>query len=282
MELISSNKTFGGHLNKYRHASSVVACEMTFSVFLPAQADVGARLPVLYWLAGLTGNEDTFVQKAGALRVAADLGLIIVAPDTSPRGSEVPDSAPEEWACGQSAGFYVNATEKPWSDHYNMYDYVVNELPGLIDRHFPTSGRCGISGHSMGGHGALVCALRNPQKYLSISAFEPICNPARTPWGIQAFSGYLGADRQSWLSWDASELLASCQSNLSILVEFGGADEYLDEELKPCTLLGAMSNSHCELEIRVRQGYDHSHYFIASFIEDHLRYHYKKLVSSTL
>ncbi|MFJ3485085.1 S-formylglutathione hydrolase [Pseudomonas sp. NPDC090202] len=282
MELISGNKAFGGQLNKYRHASRSTACEMTFAVFLPAQAEESRRLPVVYWLAGLTGNEDTFVQKAGALRVAAELGLIIVAPDTSPRGSEVPDSPADEWAFGQGAGFYVDATEAPWADHYRMYDYVVNELPELIDRHFPTSGRCGISGHSVGGHGALVCALRNPQKYQSISAFEPVCHPAGSAWGIRAFSGYLGTDRQAWLSWDASALLAGCSSPLSILIDFGSDDEYLDTELKPGTLLDAMSGSRCDLDIRVRQGYDHSHYFIASFIEEHLRYHHQRLVSQAV
>lgn len=279
MELISSSKAFGGHVRKYKHPSRSAKCEMTFSVFLPPQAETGCRLPVLYWLAGLTGNEDTFIQKAGALRISADLGLIIVTPDTSPRGNAVPDSAPEEWKFGQSASFYVDATEQPWADHYNMHDYVVNELPEIIDRHFPTSGKRGISGHSMGGHGALVCALRNPEKYASISAFEPICNPSESPWGTKAFSGYFGADRQSWLSWDASALLARSTSELSILIEFGGADEYLDEELKPSTLLKAISTSSCDLEIRVRKGYDHSHYFVSSFIEEHLRYHHEMLVS---
>lgn len=279
MELISSSKAFGGYLRKYKHPSRSAKCEMTFSIFLPPQVETGSRLPVLYWLAGLTGNEDTFVQKAGALRLSADLGLIIVAPDTSPRGNGVPNSVPEDWEFGQSAGFYLDATEQPWVDHYNMHEYVVNELPEIIDRHFPTSGKRGISGHSMGGHGALVCALRNPEKYVSISAFEPICNPCESPWGTKAFSGYLGADRQSWLSWDASALLARSTSELSILIEFGGADEYLDEELKPNTLLKAISSSNCDLEIKVHQGYDHSHYFISSFIEKHLRYHHRALVS---
>ena len=208
LELLSSQKSFGGWHHRYRHHSATLNCAMVFAVYLPPQAQEGARLPVLYWLSGLTCTDENFMQKAGAQRLAAELGLVLVAPDTSPRGAEVPGDPDGAWDFGHGAGFYLNATEQPWATHYRMHDYVVHELPALVEASFPVSDRRGISGHSMGGHGALVCALRNPGRYRSLSAFAPIVNPLACPWGEKAFSRYLGADRDSWKAWDACALLA--------------------------------------------------------------------------
>jgi len=204
LENISCQKSFGGWHKRYRHQSKVLGCDMVFAVYLPPQAEQGAKLPVLYWLSGLTCNDENFMQKAGAQRLAAELGLIIVAPDTSPRGEQVPADPDGAWDFGLGAGFYLNATQQPWAQHYRMYDYVVTELPALVEAHFPASAQRAISGHSMGGHGALVCALRNPGRYVSVSAFAPISNPMDCPWGQKAFSRYLGEDRARWREWDAS------------------------------------------------------------------------------
>ena len=207
MQRIEHRACFGGWQDVYEHASSTLDCTMRFAIYLPPQAADGP-VPVLYWLSGLTCNEQNFITKAGAQRMAAELGLIIVAPDTSPRGADVPGDPDGAWDFGHGAGFYVNATQAPWSQHYRMHDYVVEELPALVEANFPASDRRGISGHSMGGHGALVCALRHPGRYRSVSAFAPIVNPMNCPWGEKAFSRYLGEDRAQWREWDTCELIA--------------------------------------------------------------------------
>ncbi len=273
LEMISSNKSFGGWQKRYRHASRVLDCDMQFSVYLPPQAEQGASLPVLYWLSGLTCTDENFMHKAGAQRMAAELGLAIVAPDTSPRGPEVADDAEGAWDFGLGAGFYLNATQQPWARHYQMHDYVVHELPALVEAHFPVSQRRGISGHSMGGHGALVCALRNPGHYQSVSAFAPISNPSNCPWGEKAFSGYLGDDRARWREWDACALLAEASEKLPILIDQGDRDDFLDSQLKPQLLQAQAQAQAHPLWLRLQPGYDHSYYFIASFIDDHLRHH---------
>ncbi|WKN20751.1 S-formylglutathione hydrolase [Azotobacter vinelandii] len=273
LELLSSQKSFGGRHDRYRHRSATLQCDMVFAVYLPPQAEWGGRLPVLYWLSGLTCTDENFMQKAGAHRLAAELGLVLVAPDTSPRGAGVPGDPDGAWDFGHGAGFYLNATQEPWARHYRMHDYVVHELPALIEASFPVSDRRGISGHSMGGHGALVCALRNPGRYRSLSAFAPIANPIDCPWGEKAFSRYLGADRETWKGWDACELLAGARERLPILVDQGDADGFLADQLKPEALRVAASAAGHPLTLRLQPGYDHSYYFIASFIDDHLRHH---------
>lgn len=277
LDNLSCQKSAGGWLKRYRHRSTTLSCDMVFSVYLPPQIESGKKLPVLYWLSGLSCTDENFMQKAGAHRVAAELGIIIVAPDTSPRGDEVPGDPDGGWDFGHGAGFYLNATQAPWAQHYRMHDYVVHELPALIEAGFPVSDKRGISGHSMGGHGALVCALRNPGRYQSLSAFAPICNPMTVPWGEKAFSRYLGEDRAQWREWDASQLLATAAERLPILIDQGDRDQFLSVQLKPEILqLAALAAGH-KLELRMQPGYDHSYYFIASFIEDHLRHHARAL-----
>ncbi|NMG31414.1 S-formylglutathione hydrolase [Aromatoleum evansii] len=273
LENLSCQKSFGGWLKRYRHRSRTLGCDMTFAVYLPPQAEQGGRLPVLYWLSGLTCTDENFMQKAGAQRVAAELGLVIVAPDTSPRGADVPGDPDGAWDFGLGAGFYLNATEAPWSRHYRMHDYVVEELPALVEASFPVSDARGISGHSMGGHGALVCALRNPGRYRSVSAFAPITNPMNCPWGEKAFSRYLGEERTRWREWDASVLIADAKERLPLLVDQGDRDDFLATQLKPEALEAAARAAGHPLTLRTQPGYDHSYYFIASFIEDHLRHH---------
>lgn len=246
---------------------------MVFAVYLPPQAEQGGKLPVLYWLSGLTCTDENFMQKAAAHRLAAELGIIIVAPDTSPRGADVADDPDGAWDFGQGAGFYLNATEQPYARHYQMHDYVVKELPALIEGHFPASQVRSISGHSMGGHGALVCALRNPGRYRSVSAFSPISNPIDCPWGQKAFSRYLGEDRSRWREWDASVLIAQASEKLPTLVDQGDRDDFLVNQLKPEVLVQAAKTADYPLTLRMQPGYDHSYFFIASFIEDHLRHH---------
>lgn len=273
VENISSNKSFGGSNEQYSHYSEVLACQMRFAIYLPPQASAGEKVPVLYWLSGLTCTDENFMHKAGAQRVAAQLGIAIVAPDTSPRGEGVADDPDAAYDFGLGAGFYVNATQAPWSQHYQMYDYVVKELPTLIESTFPVSERRAISGHSMGGHGALTVALKNAERYASVSAFSPICNPVNCPWGQKALGNYLGDDREAWAQYDASELMSSAVSHVPALVDQGGADDFLVEQLKPEALEGAAKLSGYPLELRMQEGYDHSYFFIASFIEDHLRFH---------
>jgi S-formylglutathione hydrolase len=273
LEIVSSNKSAGGWHKRYRHRSAVLGCDMVFAVYLPPQAEQGQELPVLYWLSGLTCTDENFMQKAGAQKMAAELGLIIVAPDTSPRGADVPDDPDKAWDFGLGAGFYLNAVQQPWARHYRMYDYVVQELPALIEANFPVSDKRGISGHSMGGHGALICALRNPGRYQSLSAFAPISNPSNCPWGEKAFSRYLGDERSRWREWDACALLAEATEKLPILVDQGDRDDFLDNQLKPEALKAAAHAAGHPLTLRMQPGYDHSYYFIASFIDDHLRHH---------
>lgn len=277
LEHLSSQKSFGGWLKRCRHRSTTLDCDMTFSVYLPPQAEATAGLPVVYWLSGLTCTDENFMQKAGAQRMAAELGLILVAPDTSPRGPGVPAASDGAWDFGLGAGFYLNATQEPWARHYRMHDYVVHELPALVEAHFPASERRGICGHSMGGHGALVCALRNPGRYLSLSAFAPIANPMACPWGEKAFTGYLGTDRAHWAEWDACALLADAGEKLPILVDQGEQDDFLGLQLKPEALQAAARAAGHPLTLRRQPGYDHSYYFIASFIDDHLRHHAQAL-----
>ena len=272
LELVASNKSFGGWHKRYRHRSASLNAEAVFAIYLPPQAQ-SQPVPVLYWLSGLTCSDENFMQKAGAQRIAAELGVAIVAPDTSPRGAEVPGDPDGAWDFGHGAGFYLNASEAPWHRHYRMYDYVVDELPALVEAHFPASALRSISGHSMGGHGALVCALRNPGRYRSVSAFAPICNPSDCPWGQKAFSRYLGNDRRKWSEWDASELVAKAGERLPLLVDQGEQDGFLAEQLKPRALEAACAAAGHPLTLRLQPGYDHSYFFIASFIDDHLRHH---------
>ena len=275
MQLISSNKLFGGWYKRYSHASTATDCTMTFSIYLPPQLDSGTRVPVLYWLSGLTCTDENFMLKAGAQRVAADLGIALVAPDTSPRGNGVADDEDGAYDLGLGAGFYVNATEDPWKAHYQMYEYVVQELPELIGANFPVTRACSISGHSMGGHGALTIGLKNPLRYRSISAFSPITNPVHCPWGEKALKAYLGTDKNTWKDYDSCDLIQRTVSGqqLPVLIDQGDTDDFLDEQLKPQNLVEAAAKADYPIQLRMQQGYDHSYFFIASFIEDHLRFH---------
>ena len=270
MERIEHRACFGGSQDVYRHESSALGCAMNFAVYLPPQAARGP-CPVLYWLSGLTCTEQNFITKAGAQRYAAEHGVILVAPDTSPRGEDVPDA--EGYDLGQGAGFYVNATALPWARHYRMYDYVSRELPELIETNFPATSARGISGHSMGGHGALVIALRNPGRYRSVSAFSPIVAPSQVPWGEKALGAYLGPDREAWKQYDATELVKSATEKLPILIDQGEADEFLESQLQPWRLREAAEAAGHPLVLRMQPGYDHSYYFIASFIGEHIAHH---------
>ena len=274
MQKIESHASFGGTQDVWQHASSTLRCDMKFGVYLPPQAADGP-CPVLYWLSGLTCTEQNFITKAGAQRHAADHGLILIAPDTSPRGDGVPDA--NGYDLGLGAGFYLNATRSPWDAHYRMHDYVVDELPALVDAHFPTTTARGISGHSMGGHGALVLALRNPGRYRSVSAFSPIVAPSQVPWGQKAFTAYLGEDRDAWKAWDACELVRGATKRVELLVDQGDADEFLKEQLRPELLRDACSGAGHPLKLRMQPGYDHSYYFIASFIGEHIAHHARAL-----
>ncbi|HBP76228.1 MAG TPA: S-formylglutathione hydrolase, partial [Alcanivorax sp.] len=264
---------FGGWLKRYKHHSKVLGCEMIFAIYLPPAAEE-QDVPLLWWLSGLTCTDENFMQKAGAHGTAAELGLAIVCPDTSPRGTDLPGEH-DSYDFGSGAGFYVNATEAPWNRHYRMYDYVTEELPALVARHFPLNGQQSISGHSMGGHGALVCALKHPERYASVSAFAPIANPTQCPWGEKALGGYLGDDREAWEEWDACELIATgAPAPAEIKVDQGEADNfYQDGQLRPEALEAACKQAGVPLTLRMLPGYDHSYFFIASFIDDHLRYH---------
>ena len=270
IERIEHRACFGGWQDVYRHHSDVLGCDMNFAVYLPPQAAT-QKLPVLYWLSGLTCTEQNFITKAGAQRYAAEHGVIIVAPDTSPRGDDVADA--EGYDLGKGAGFYVNATQAPWSTHYRMYDYMVSELPALIEADFPVTTERAISGHSMGGHGALVIALKNPGRYRSVSAFSPIVAPSQAPWGEKAFTAYLGEDRAAWKSYDATALIAEAVERLPLLVDQGDADEFLANQLKPELLQAACAEAGHPLQLRLQPGYDHSYYFIESFIGEHIAHH---------
>lgn len=277
MQRIASNKLFAGQQNQYQHDSVTLNCSMQFSVYLPPVATPENKVPVLYWLSGLTCTDQNFVTKAGAQRVAAELGMAIVCPDTSPRGDAVPDDPDGAWDFGHGAGFYVNATTAPYDRHYQMYDYVVKELFSLVGEALPVdNSRAAISGHSMGGHGALTIALKNSQQFHSVSAFAPIAAPTQCPWGEKAFTRYLGEDVAAWQAYDASLLLKQAR-HMPMLIDQGSMDEFLDEQLKPKVFLEMADLAGYPVEFREQAGYDHSFYFIASFIEDHLRFHHKHL-----
>ncbi|MBD2257858.1 S-formylglutathione hydrolase [Pseudanabaena sp. FACHB-2040] len=273
LTLVKQFACFGGLVAYYSHSSRECGCPMQFAVFVPPQAQEGP-VPVLYYLSGLTCTEDNFTAKAGAQRYAAEHGLMLVAPDTSPRGLGIPGEE-DDWDFGTGAGFYVDATQKPWSQHYRMYSYVVQELPELIAANFRIQpDRQGIFGHSMGGHGALVCGLRNPDVFKTISAFAPICAPMQSPWGIKAFSRYLGADLTAWRQYDASELVKHhADSNRLILIDQGEADSFLDNQLMPQVLELACQEAKQPLTLRLQEGYDHSYFFISTFMADHIRHH---------
>jgi S-formylglutathione hydrolase len=274
LETISEHRCFEGVQGFYRHASQQIGLPMRFSVYQPPQARRGP-VPVLFLLAGLTGSEETFMLKAGAQRLAARHGLLLVSCDTSPRQSGIPGES-EDWEVGAGAGFYLNATQAPWAQYYRMHDYVVHELRATVLAHFPAQdGRLGICGHSMGGHGALTLALRNPQVFRSVSAFAPICSPTRVPWGHKAFERYLGSDRATWASYDAVELLRSGGSSRfpEILVDQGLEDKYLHTQLLPEQLESACNAVGQRLRLRRHAGYDHGYFFIQSFIDDHLEFH---------
>ena len=275
-ETLATHACFGGTQGFYRHASSACAGPMRFGVYLPPAART-RRCPVVFYLAGLTCTEETFAIKAGAQRVAAALGLILVTPDTSPREPALPGDR-EHWDFGQGAGFYVDATQAPWRDHYRMFTWVTEELPALVDTHFPTDGsRRGIFGHSMGGHGALVCALRRPEVFRSCSAFAPIAAPMHCPWGHKALSRYLGEDRSAWAAYDASALMQRQAYPGEILVDQGLADKFLVEQLQPERLETAAAASGQALTLRRHEGFDHGYFFIQTFVEDHLRHHVRML-----
>ncbi len=271
---VSEHKLFAGRQIRYQHHAESVKGLMQFSVYLPPAAEQ-QKVPVLYWLSGLTCTDENFSVKAGAQRVAAELGIALVIPDTSPRGEGVPDDA--AYDLGQGAGFYVNATQEPWAEHYQMYDYISRELPALVEAHLPVSSVKAISGHSMGGHGALVIALREQGAYRSVSAFSPICQPTECDWGKKALTAYLGDDQRQWLQYDASFLLAQCQSSLPMLVDQGDADQFYPSQLRTQSLIEANQRSQSGAQIRLQPGYDHSYFFISSFIEEHLRFHAKHL-----
>ena len=277
MKEIESVKESGGYLNRYIHDSKTCRCEMTFSVYLPPQAET-EKVPALYWLSGLTCTDDNARTKAGMQRFAAKHGIAVVFPDTSPRGEQV-DDKPDRYDLGQGAGFYVNATQQPWSEHYQMYDYVVTELPELIEQNLPLMpGAKSISGHSMGGHGALICALRNPQMFRSVSAFAPITNPVACGWGQGCFDLYLGNDRSDWQAYDATCLIENGARVADILIDQGDGDEFLHEgQLQPDNLQAACEAQGQPCTIRMQPGYDHSYHFIASFIDEHFDYHAKYL-----
>ncbi|OBU36331.1 S-formylglutathione hydrolase [Photobacterium phosphoreum] len=274
LENISCNKSAGGWHKQYTHRSEALNCDMRFAIYLPPQCAAGKKVPVIYWLSGLTCTDENFMQKAGAQRMAAELGVAIVAPDTSPRGEGVADDPQGAYDFGLGAGFYVNATEAPWNRHYHMYDYIVNELPTLIEAHFPVTNQRAITGHSMGGHGALMIALRNPERYSSASAFSPIANPINSAWGQKALTGYIGSNTKNWKQYDSSELMRIADVKLPMLVDQGTHDNfYNDGQLRTETLVAAAEANSYPLEVRMQDGYDHSYYFMASFIDDHLRFH---------
>ena len=278
LEEIGSNLSFGGQQLRYRHHSNILNCDMTFSIYLPPQAKQ-APVPVLYWLSGLTCSDENFVTKAGAQQHAAEYGIAIVCPDTSPRGEGVPDDEESAYDFGLGAGFYINATEQPWATHYQMYDYVVEELPALINAEFPVDGsKVAISGHSMGGHGALTVALKNPERYCSVSAFSPICSPINCPWGQKALSNYIGDESQGhWNNQDTVELVKTADDQLKqsmpVLVDQGDADNFLAEQLNTQLLIDTAEQVGFPMQIRFQSGYDHSYFFIASLIGEHIRFH---------
>ena len=276
LELVSSAKSFGGQQNVYRHASRETRTDMVVGVYLPPQAEAEDPLPVLYYLSGLTCTHANVTDKGGFQRVCAELGLIFVAPDTSPRGPDVPDDP--DYDLGQGAGFYVDASEAPFATNYRMYSYITGELPSLLEEHLPIDrARQGITGHSMGGHGALTIALRNPGRYRSVSAFAPIVAPSQVPWGEKALGRYLGTDRAAWRKHDSVALIEDGHRLNEILIDQGTSDNFLEEQLKPDLLETACRDAGIPLKLRMQHGYDHSYFFISTFMEDHLRWHAERL-----
>ena len=272
----SEHACHGGRMGFYEHQSATIGLPMRFGVFVPGARS--GRLPAVYFLAGLTCTEETFAIKAGALQLAYENGLILVMPDTSPRGAGIAGEE-EDWDFGVGAGFYLNAAAEPWSRHYRMADYVSRELPALVEEEFPAQpGQRGLFGHSMGGHGALVLALREPERWASVSALAPISNPSEVPWGQKAFSRYLGPDRAAWAEWDACELMRRRAYPGPILVDQGAADQFLERELHPQALRQAADASGQQLDLRMHEGYDHSYWFIQSFMADHIAHHARQLV----
>ncbi len=277
IELIKSWRCFDGEQRVYRHDSKATGTPMEFAVFLPRRALNGEECPTLMFLSGLTCTWENMVSKAGSQRAAAEHGMIIVSPDTSPRGDDVADD--DGWDMGKSAGFYLNATQEPWAKHYRMEEYITQELPEILEEYFPVDlSALGLTGHSMGGHGALTLALKNPGLFKSVSAFAPIVNPMNCPWGEKAFSGYLGADRSSWADYDACELVKKRGWKGRILIDQGSGDEFLEEQLKPWVFEKACREEGVDLTLRMHGGYDHSYYCIASFMPDHIAWHYDELV----
>ena len=275
MEIIQSNKIFNGNHHVCSHYSESTQCDMTFSVFVP-EHQPSEKLKTLVWLSGLTCSEENFRLKSGVQRIASELKMIIVSPDTSPRGEGVPDN--ENYALGQAAGFYLDATELPWNKHFNMYTYITKDLLEIIGNNFPIdTDKTGIFGHSMGGHGALTIAIKNPELFKSVSAFAPICSPTKVGWGENAFAIYLGDQQSKWLEYDATELILNRGWHSDILIDQGLDDEYLDQYLKPGLLQEACKQKNIPIQLRQLEGYDHSYFFIASFIEDHLRWHDERL-----
>lgn len=278
MEIVSENKSHGGRQLVVRHSSSATATDMTFSIFLPPQAEQGARLPLIWYLSGLTCTHANVTEKGEYRAACAEHGIIFVAPDTSPRGEGVPDDPGGAYDFGLGAGFYVDATQEPWSRHYRMWTYVTEELPALVVGEFPADGyRQGIMGHSMGGHGALTVALRFPDLFRSVSAFAPIVAPSQVPWGQKALTGYLGDDREKWRECDAIALIEDGARLNDLLVDVGTADNFLDQELRPELLEKACADAGIALTLRMQPGYDHSYYFISTFMADHLRWHAERL-----
>ena len=276
-EVVSQSRSFGGTQFVYRHASRETGTPMRLAAFVPPQAN-GSKVPVVWFLSGLTCTEENFTVKAGAQRMASELGLILIAPDTSPRGEGVPDDAQGAYDFGLGAGFYVDATQEPWTRHYRMRSYLERELPALVAENLPADmSRQGITGHSMGGHGALTIALRNPGRFKAVSAFAPIASPLSCPWGEKALSNYIGSDRAAWRDYDACALIESGARLPDLLVDQGTADSFLDSQLKPQLLEAACARAGQPLTLRMQEGYDHSYFFIATFIEDHLRWHAERL-----
>ena len=276
-EIVSQSRCFGGTQFVYRHVSQETGTPMRLAAYVPPQAAKG-KVPVVWFLSGLTCTEENFTVKAGAQRAASELGLILVAPDTSPRGEGVPDDPEGAYDFGLGAGFYVDATQEPWAKHYRMRSYLERELPSLVAQHLPADmERQGITGHSMGGHGALTIALRNPGRFKAVSAFAPIASPMNCPWGGKALSNYIGSDRSTWRDYDACALIEGGTRVPEILVDQGTADNFLESQLKPQLLEEACARAGQPLILRRQEGYDHSYFFIATFIEDHLRWHAQRL-----
>jgi S-formylglutathione hydrolase len=274
---VSQTMAFNGTHSQYSHYSHANNCTMRFAIYLPPMTGDSKNVPVLYWLSGLTCSDENFMQKAGALKTASQLGIAIVAPDTSPRGDNVPDDPQGSYDFGLGAGFYLNATQAPFNKHYKMYDYIVDELLPLIEKHFPVRSKKSISGHSMGGHGALTIGLKNPSMFESISAFSPICNPMNCAWGEKAFTGYLGTDKSEWADYDACELIKKAELKKPILIDQGGSDDFLESQLKPENLVKSALHADYEIHFNMHSGYDHSYYFISSFIDEHIAFHARYL-----